>query len=849
MWRVTWTGIRSHKRRFAATAVAVLLGVAFLTGALATGDTMTAGFDSLFREANAGTDVVVRSASVIGAGDLRERGTVDATVAEELSALAGVATASVSIDGTAQVVSAGGDPIGGGGPPTLATNWLGDTPTNPWRLTAGHAPRDVTGDRPYEVVIDRATARKGGLAVGETTTVLTPAAVPVTIVGIARFGSADSLGPTTYTAFTAAAATELVGTPGTASEIRLAARTGISQDRLRDRVATALPVGLEAITGDELTAEMLDDIRSDFLTMFEYILVAFAGIAVVVAAFSIHNTFSILTAQRTSESALLRALGASRRQVLAAVIAEAAAVGVAATAAGLVLGYGIARGMTALMSGAGIDVGVDGVVITASTLVTSVAVGVGVTVLASLVPAARASRVAPLEALRTSAVDTSAASVLRITVGAILTTGGAALVITATLGDDTLARAAIGSLVTLIGAVALGPIVAGPATAAFGILPRLLRGHTGELAQRNAARDPRRTASSAAALMIGTAVVALFATVGASIKATITDTVDADFGGDLVVADTNFSGPGIDPAVADDIRALDETSVAAGLGIGALRLDGEATDTSVADPGALGSVLDLGVIDGSLDDVTAGHLAVSEKYAREHGLTIGSAIDAEFVDGASETLTVGAIYTSTINVGDTIITSADWSAHHGNAGLVVVLVDLAPGVGESDGAALVGAITAAHGAPDPQTRSEYVDSIGSEVDQMLVFVYGMLTVAILIALMGIANTLSLAIHERTRELGMLRAIGQTRAQVRSTVRWESVIVAAFGAASGIVLGTFLGWGLLRAIADDLGYGVFALPVTALTLVVVIAAGAGVAAAWRPARRAARIDILTAVTTS
>jgi putative ABC transport system permease protein len=252
---------------------------------------------------------------------------------------------------------------------------------------------------------------------------------------------------------------------------------------------------------------------------------------------------------------------------------------------------------------------------------------------------------------------------------------------------------------------------------------------------------------------------------------------------------------------------------------------------------------------GSLGDLPAGHIAVSEHYADDHHLEIGSTVDAGFADGSSSELTVGALYTSTMNVGDMVMTPADWTPHADQIGDVVVLVGLADGVSEADGLAAVTTVTERNAAPDAQTRSEYIDSMGSEIDQMLLFVYAMLALAVVIALMGIANTLSLSIHERTRELGLLRAVGQTRREVRSTVRWESVIVAIFGTLGGVGLGTFLGWGLLRALTAQEGFGTFAAPVGSLAVVIVLAALAGVVAAWRPSRRAGRLDILTAIASS
>ena len=849
MWRTTWKGMWSHKRRLLGTTMAVVLGVAFLTASLTIGSTMTAGFGSLFREANAGTDVVARNATEIGSGDLSTRGSIDAALVDDIAALDGVVAAAAVIEGSGRIVSAAGDPIGGEGPPTTATNWLGDSPVNPWALADGRAPRDVGAGQPYEVVIDRASAENGDLHVGDQTVVQMPEPVDVVIVGLATFGGVDSLGPTTFTAFTDGSIATLVGRPGEASSIRVAGADGISQVELRDEVAASLPHGDEAITGAQLTDEMMADIEGEFLGMFKAILLAFAVIALVVASFSINNTFSILIAQRSRESALLRALGASRRQVLSSVVVEAIAIGALASTAGLAVGYGLAVGLKALMDSSGLDLGFDGVVMSGSTVVIAIVVGIGSTLFASFLPARRASRVSPLAALRDSAVDTTGTSKRRLVAGVLVTAAGVATVVTATNPNTSLGQAGIGALATLVGAVILGPVVARPAAAVLGLGPRLLRGQTGRLARRNAMRDPRRTSASASALMVGTAVVALFITFGASIKATIEDTVDQDFGGDLIIVTDDFSGAGLSPAVAEEVAALPEVAVSAGMSNAVITADGSTLAPAVIDPVALGHLLDVGVSAGSLDDLSAGQIAVSEPYADDHDLEIGSTVDAGFADGATSELTVGAIYASTMNVGDMVMTPTDWAPHADQSGDMVVLVDLADGVSEAEGLAAVTAVTERNSAPDAQTRSEYIDSMGSEIDQMLLFVYGMLALAVVIALMGIANTLSLSIHERTRELGLLRAVGQTRREVRSTVRWESVIVAIFGTLGGVGLGTFLGWGLLRAMAAQEGFGTFAAPVGSLAVVVVLAALAGVVAAWRPSRRAGRLDILTAIASS
>ncbi len=846
MWSIIWKGMWSHKRRLFGTTMAVVLGIAFLAASLTTANTMTAGFDRLFVEANSGTDVVVRSATQIGSADSSVRGTIDATWADEVADVAGVASVATLVEGSARIVDADGNPIGGDGPPTAASNWLGDTPLNPWALGSGRAPNDVAVGDPVEVVIDRASADTGRLVVGDHTVVLTPAPTEVVIVGLATFGGADSLGPTTYTAFADGAATTLLASPGQVSMIRVAGVDGISESELRERIDSALPPGVESITGSALSDEMLADIEGEFLGMFKTILLAFAVIALVVAAFSINNTFSILIAQRGRESALLRALGASRRQVLMSVVVEALTIGAIASTVGIAVGYGLAVGLKALMDANGLDLGFDGVIMNTSTVVVALVVGIGATLLASVIPAVRASRTAPLAALRDAAVDSTGSSRVRFVAGIVITGIGITTIVTATKGDNALVQAGLGALATLLGAVVLGPIAARPAAAVLGLLPRALRGQTGRLARRNAMRDPRRTASSASALMVGTAVVALFTTFGASIKATIEQTVDQDFGGDLVVVTDDFSGAGMSPAVAAGVAELPEVALAVGMGNAVMLADGNTVEPAVADAADLNALLDLDVSSGSIDDVVAGHVAVSEDYAADHEMTVGSTFEAEFADGATTTLTVSALFGNTMNVGTMLMTPDDWTPHAEQVGHVVVLIDLADGVSEAKGAAAVTTITERNGAPNPQTRSEYIDSIGSEVDQMLLFVYAMLALAVLIALMGIANTLSLSIHERTRELGLLRAIGQTRREVRSTVRWESVIVAIFGTLGGIGLGSFLGWGLMRALAAQEGFGTFALPITSLGVILVLAAMAGVVAAWRPSKRAGQLDILDAI---
>jgi putative ABC transport system permease protein len=842
MWRTTLKSLGAHKRRLLGTCAAVLLGVAFLSGTLVLGDTMTKGFGNMFAEANAGTDALIRSRSEVGDADFSERGLIDGALADEIAAVDGVAAVAPRIEGSGRIVGADGDPLGGNGPPTQAGNWITDDALNPYDLADGRAP-----EAPGEVVIDKASAENGDLAVGDETTVRTPDPIPVTIVGLASFGEADSQGPVTYAAFSTEQAAELfMPGPGEVSSIAVSALPGVSQDELVRRIDVVLPNGVESLTGAELTSEMEDDIQADFLGFFETFLLVFAGIALVVATFSIYNTFSILVAQRTRESALLRALGASRGQVLRSVAVEALVVGLVASAGGIALGLGLASGLLALMSAMGMSMPASSLVLAGSTIATSVAVGVIVTLVASLAPAVRAARTAPLAAIRDVAVDTSAGSRLRAATGFLVTGAGIAVVVAGAL-DNAVPLAGLGALLTLVGVVMLGPVVARPAAGLLGAPQAARRGMSGTLARRNSMRNPRRTASTALALLVGVSVVSLITVVGASVKKSIADTVDEQFAGDLVIMSDGFGLGGLSTDLGPAIAELPEVATASPIGNAPMRLEGSDTLASTYDPATLTQVLDLGERAGSPADLGADQIAVSQEYADDRGLALGDPVEVAYPDGAVERPTVGAVYAEEDLMGEVLLPEAAFRPHTAQPADVAVLVTLADGVSEADGEQAVQEVADRFGAPDVQTADEYTESVAGEVDMMLNVVYVLLALAIVIALMGIANTLSLSIHERTRELGLLRAVGQSRRQLRSMVRGEALTVALFGTAGGVGLGLFLGWAMVQALADE-GFTTFAVPVTSLAVVLAVGAAAGVLAAVRPARRAARMDVLEAIAT-
>jgi putative ABC transport system permease protein len=839
MWRTTLKSIAAHKRRQFATGLAVLLGVAFLSGTLVLMRTVTDGFADILGEANAGTDALVRSSIKVGAGDFPERGLVDRSLAGTIAAVDGVAAVAPRIESSGRVVGADGDPLGGDGP-TITGNWVNDDRLNPYDLAEGRAPA-----APGEVVIDKAAAEEGDLVVGEETVVRTPVPVDVTIVGLATFGGVDSQGSATYAGFTTEFAGEvLLPKPGKASSIAVAAEPGVTQAELVGRLDAVLPDGVEALTGAELTRQLQDEIQGDDHETFQQALLLFTGVALVVATFNIYNTFSILVAQRTRESALLRALGASRGQVLRLVTAEALAVGLVGSAGGVAAGLGLASGLLALMDALGLTVPASSPVLDATTVVAAVAVGVVITLLASLAPAVRASRVAPLAALRDVAVDRSATSRRRAVAGAVVTGAGIALTIAGTTGEAP-AATGLGALAILVGVVALGPVAAGFAAAVLGA-PLAGRGISGALARRNAARNPRRTASTAVSLMIGVAVISLFTVVAASFKQSIDDAVDKQFAGDLVIVGEGRGGLSTDLAPA--VAALPEVAAASPIGGARVRIDGRDTLASTLDPATIESVVDLGVRHGSLRDLGADQVAVSVDYAEEHGLALGDRVTVDYPDGVRRRPTVGAVYANDnlITSGGIVLPRDAYLPHTSRPADVNMLINLADGVPEAEGEAAVQHVADRFGAPDAQTNQEFTESIAGEINVFLNVIYLLLIIAIVIALTGITNTLSLSVHERTRELGLLRAVGQTRRQTRAMVRDEALIVSLFGTVGGLGLGLFLSWATGSALAIDGFTSSFAVPPVPLAVTLAFGGLAGVVAAVRPARRAARMDVLAAI---
>jgi putative ABC transport system permease protein len=642
-----------------------------------------------------------------------------------------------------------------------------------------------------------------------------------------------------------------VGEVDKVDSVSLAAEEGVSEEQLVERVRAVLPDGVEAVTGDTVTEENQDAI-AEGLGVFNTFMLMFAIVALLVGGFMIFNTFFITVAQRTRQHALLRAVGASKRQVLASILGEALAIGVVASLVGLVGGVAVAAGLKALLGAFGFDVPAGGVVLEPGTIVVSFVAGVLITVVAAVSPARKAGKVPPIAAMRD--IETSSSgygSKERIVVGLIVLAGGVAGLLYGLLGTPSNALAVVGggALLVFFGVSILGRTVSLPLSRVIGLpLPRL-RGIAGQLARENAMRNPKRTAATASALMIGVGLVAFITIFAASTKTSFSKTVDEAFTGDFIVTGPGqMGGGGVSPELTARLRELPEIETAAGIRFGAAEIDGSVTELLGADRATF-DVFDVEPIVGSPDELDADAIAVHEDVAEDEGLELGDRVPVEFALTGVQQLTVGLIYGENQPAGDWLLGVEAFEANYPPASQVDIQVFVKTADDVQSDTALAAVEREVEGYPGSEVldQTEYKEQQLAFVDQMLGLVYALLALAILIALLGIGNTLALSVIERTRELGVLRAVGMTRAQLRQTIRWESVMIAIQGTLLGLVIGIFFGWALVTALEDE-GLNTLTIPVTSLVVVVLVAALAGVLAAVLPARRAARMDVLRAVIT-
>ncbi|HZQ29387.1 MAG TPA: FtsX-like permease family protein [Acidimicrobiales bacterium] len=847
MFRVTLKGLLGHLPRLVSTFLAVLLGVAFLAGTLVLTDTIKRTFDDLFASVSKGTDAYVRSAAKLsgerGAQDSRAR--LDESVLQAVSRVDGVRADAPQVQGYAQLVDKKGKAMGtpGRGAPTFGGNWISVAGLNPFRLAEGSAPTSAN-----DVVIDRRSARLGHFAVGDSITILLPnvAPQPYRVSGIATFGAADSPLGASYALFDLQTAERTMAQPGRIDGISLVAQPGVSQAELAARVQKVVPAGVEVKTGAEITKENQDQFSKNItgLTIFFN---AFAVIALVVGGFVIYNTFSILIAQRLREMALLRAIGASRRQVLLSMVGEALAVGLVSSVAGVLLGIAVGAGLKALLAGFGLDIPATGLVVRPATVIIGLLVGTVVTLVAALAPSIRGARVPPIAAMRDTAIDRTGASRLRLVVGVLLTGLGVAAVLSGVLGSAAGSVTALGAVAVLVGVVALGPVVAAPVSRLIGSPIPKLKGITGVLARENAMRNPRRTAGTASALLIGVGVVSLLAAMASSFKASISDQISRSFTGDVTVDSGAFGFGGFSPSLAHQLNRLPEVAAATPIRFGAFEQGGSTRNVLVIDPQTLPKVLDLQVTAGKLSDLGSRQVAVYDVKAKSSGWKLGDTVIARFAETGDQTFTIAAMFHRNDIAPTFVMGTTAYDANVPNSLDQQIFVKFKSGVSFAAGRAAVEQAVKPYPNATVKDQQELKQTFTSQINQVLSLMFVMLLLALLIALMGIANTLRLSVYERTHEIGLLRAVGMTRSQLRSSIRWESAIIALFGTVGGVGLGVFFGWALVHGLGRD-QHIVFAPPTGLLVTIFVLGALAGVAAAIRPAAKAAKLDVLTAIAT-
>ncbi len=844
MLSVTIKSLRANKARFVLTSVAVLLGVAFMAGTFVLTDTIKQSYDQVTSNVYRSTDAVVRSARETDAADVagvKTRGTISASMLTVVRAVPGVQEAQPQQQGIAVIVGHDGallDTNRDRSTP-VAFAWQDSAALNPMTLVSGHAPSAAD-----DVVIDRASAEKGHFVVGETVRVVGPSGSGQFVVaGVATYGGSDSANGAQVVAFTPDTAARVFGTPGRYSGIQVVAAPGVSQQQLVANLRSAIAdPTVEVITGAQATAEA-QSAGAASLQFVDMALVTFALVALVVGAFVIYNTFSITVAHRTRETALLRAIGATRRQVMRAVRFEAIAIGLFASVVGTACGIALAEGLRSLLSSFGLELPSGALVIEPRTIVISTVVGLIVTSVAAWAPARRAARVAPIESLRESSLEVPARSRRRIVLGFVTVVAGVAFTAQGLSGAGA-GVVSIGALAVFAGVVMLAPAIARGFAQVAGWPLRRFRGAAGSLARENAMRNPRRTAATSSALMIGVALVAFMTVFAASAKTSMSTSVDRAMKSDWIVT-TQFGMGGLSPAAAQRIDALPETGATATLRLFDVKVADQATSASAVDPVRIDQSVALDVRDGRVADLGTNGVAVQADTAKSKHLRIGDTVHLFFPETGDQQFTVVAVYGTKDPLGEYMIST---QAYDANVAMHIddyITVSDAPGFSpEQTRAAIEGVL---HDFPTAQlmTKAEFKGSMAARIDQMLNLVYVLLAMALVIALLGIANTLALSVFERSREFGLLRAIGMSRRQVRSTVRWESVLIALLGTALGSVIGLGFSWALVRALEQQ-GFNTFTVPVLQLGVIVAGAAVAAVAAATLPARRAARLDPLQAI---
>ncbi len=846
MWKVTWRNLMARKIRLALSGFAIVLGVAFVAGSFIFTDALAGSFNGIVSGTTSDVEVAPKGANNFDS--MQDTRTIPASVVDDIDALPQVEKAY----GVAQmqgvyIIGANGKLVGGNGPPGFAFNYT--------------EARSLSGDRiltladgslpagPGEVALDQAAVDKAGYKIGDTVTLVTPVDPPTIkakLTGVVDFGSKGGLVGATLSVFDEQTMHDVFfGGKDVFTSISVNIPEGVTQQQATAAIRGVLPAGVAATAGDVYAEKNKSDI-ADQLKFINIFLLVFAAVAVVVSTFLIINTFSILVAQRSRELALLRAMGASRRQVRRSVLLEAFSVGLIGSTIGLGVGYLLALGIRALFATFGLDLSGADFPLRLRTIVVCYAVGLVVTMFAAYLPARRASKIAPVAAMRDDVALPESALRKRLVGGIGLTVLGITGIVLgfAGSGGSGVSLVGLGTLAILIGVSLMSPVLGIPLIRVLGVLYRKLFGTVGVLARENSLRNPRRTAATASALMIGLTLVALMSILGASMKASFDKVISAAVNSQLVVSNaiqTPFS-----PAIAAQIRPINGVATVAQFRQAPGKVDGESSWIGAADPNQLSQALNVNMTAGQAGFPTNGIL-VDANVADSNNLQVGDTATLKFQNDQPLKVSVAGLFVANSMPTQYIVSLETMQSGGLEPADSLLFITTDPGADIAQVRSSIDVILKDLPTVSLKNPQEFVDEQLSFINQFLFIVYALLGLAIVIAVLGIINTLALSVIERTREVGLLRAIGLSRRQLRQMVRLESVSIALLGATLGIAMGLIFGIALQRAIADQ-GLDVLGIPWVTLVIFLVAAGLVGVLAAVLPARRAAKLNVLDAITT-
>ncbi|MGA3145899.1 MAG: FtsX-like permease family protein [Acidimicrobiales bacterium] len=839
MWKVTVKGLLAHKLRLALTALAIVLGVTFISGTFVLTDTLHNTFTTLFGHVYQNVDFVVRGkAAFDDSSGTADRKPIPESIEASVLRIPGVAYADGSVTGPAQFIAPDGKAITTGGAPTIGFSFVPNSRVSVLTVVGGRAPTT-----PTEVAMDVGTADKYHFTVGDHVRVLLSGPTRTfTISGLVKFGSADNLAGATLAAFDLPTAQRLFNEVGHFDSINVLAQPGTDKATLQRAIAKDLPPGVEVVSGQAVANEQTNSI-DQALGFFSTALLVFAFISLFVGGFTIFNTFSILVGQRTRELALLRIVGASRRQVFRSVLVEAALLGLVASLVGLGLGVLAAVGLEELLKGFGVTLPTGPLVFETRTVVVALVVGIGVTVVSAISPARRAVRIPPVAAMVDYQGDQEESSRRRIVVGSVIAFLGV-VVLAIGLKKPAIQLVGVGAVAIFIGIGMLAPIVARPMASVLGRPLARLLGTSGKLGRENSMRSPRRTAQTSSALMVGLALVATIAVFGASLSKSATSSVDQAVSADYIITSSGSGPGGFSNSVAAITSRIPGVTAESTVYSGQFQFRGSVSGLTAVSTDHLPETVILRMDAGTgAPALVRGDLLIDTTTANSDHLSVGAVAKVKFAQTGSTTMRIGGIFKPNALIGSFLVGDGFFLSHFDNPLPVAVLLRTAGGPG-SDGKVINGQLTS-YPNLKIQTLAQFEKSQQAQVNQLLGLVYALLALAVVIALIGIVNTLMLSVFERTHEIGLLRAVGMRRRQVRAMIRSEAVILSLFGAIIGVVVGTALGVAFAASLKQQ-GITDIVIPVTSLIVFLVLSALLGLGAATWPARRAAKLDVLAAI---